>query len=51
MRARGLKALRFDAYRGEVGAGPFYAKCGYTLRHSGDFRGVGLEYFEKVLAL
>ena len=48
-RTAGLAALRFDAYQGPAGAGPFYAKCGYTLRHSGTFRGVGLDYYERVL--
>jgi GNAT superfamily N-acetyltransferase len=50
-RAAGLRAVRFDAYQGEAGAGPFYVKCGCTLRHSGEFRGVELDYFEKVLVL
>jgi GNAT superfamily N-acetyltransferase len=48
-RAAHLAALRFDAYQGAAGAGPFYAKCNYTLRHSNKFRGVGLDYYEKVL--
>jgi hypothetical protein len=26
-----------------------YRKCGCTLVHKGDMRGVGLEYFEKLL--
>ncbi len=38
--------LRFDAYQGPAGAGPFYVKCGYTLRHSNEFRGVALDYYE-----
>ncbi|HEY1797353.1 MAG TPA: GNAT family N-acetyltransferase [Stellaceae bacterium] len=49
-RATGLAALRFDAYQGPAGAGPFYVKCGYTLRFSNRFRGVALDYYEKVLA-
>jgi GNAT superfamily N-acetyltransferase len=49
-RKAGLGALRFDAYQGPAGAGPFYVKCGYTLRFSNEFRGVGLDYYEKVLA-
>jgi len=47
--ARGWKALRFDAYGGPAGAGGFYTRCGYTKVHSGEFNGVPLEYFEKVL--
>jgi GNAT superfamily N-acetyltransferase len=43
----GLQALRFDAYQGEVGASPFYLKCGYKLVHWGEFNGVSLDYFEK----
>lgn len=50
-RTAGLAALRFDAYQGPAGAGPFYVKCGYTLRHSNEFRGVGLDYYEKTLLL
>lgn len=43
-------ALRLDAYAGPAGAGEFYRKCGYVLVHSAAFRGVALEYFEKVLS-
>jgi GNAT superfamily N-acetyltransferase len=50
-RTADLAALRFDAYQGPAGAGPFYAKCGYTLRHSNKFRGVELHYYEKVVML
>jgi GNAT superfamily N-acetyltransferase len=49
-RTRGLSAVRFDAYQGNVGASPFYRKCGYKLVHRGMMRGVALDYFEKVLA-
>lgn len=45
----GLLAVRLDAYQGPAGAGDFYKKCGYTLVHSGEIRGIGLEYFEKLL--
>lgn len=48
-RRTGLRAVRFDAYAGPAGAGPFYRKCGYALVHAGAFNGVALEYFEKVL--
>jgi GNAT superfamily N-acetyltransferase len=44
-----LRAIRLDAYQGPAGAGGFYRKCGYTLVHKGDMRGVGLEYFDKLL--
>lgn len=45
----GLRALRLDAYAGPAGAGGFYAKCGYERVHTGEIRGVPLEYFEKLL--
>ena len=45
----GLRAIRLDAYGGPAGAGRFYEKCGYRLVHTGEMRGVLLEYFEKVL--
>jgi GNAT superfamily N-acetyltransferase len=45
----GLRAIRLDAYRGSVGAGTFYKKCGYASVHKGEMRGVPLEYFEKML--
>lgn len=48
-RAAHLSAVRLDAYAGPAGAGPFYGKCGYVQVHSATFRGVALEYFEKVL--
>jgi GNAT superfamily N-acetyltransferase len=44
-----LSTVRLDAYAGPAGAGPFYRKCGYIQVHSATFRGVALEYFEKVL--
>jgi GNAT superfamily N-acetyltransferase len=50
-RSGDLQALRFDAYRGEVGASAFYLKCGYRLVHSGEIRGVELDYFEKTLGV
>jgi predicted N-acetyltransferase YhbS len=45
--AAGVKAIRLDA--GLAGAGGFYQRCGYRLAHQGEFRGVGLEYYEKRL--
>jgi predicted N-acetyltransferase YhbS len=39
-RSAHLSAVRLDA---------FYRKCGYVQVHSATFRGVALEYFEKVL--
>ena len=48
-RQGGMRAIRLDAYHGPAGAGGFYRKCGYTLVHQGDMRGVGLEYVEKLL--
>jgi GNAT superfamily N-acetyltransferase len=48
-RSAHLSAVRLDAYAGPAGAGPFYRKCGYVQVHSATFRGVALEYFEKVL--
>jgi GNAT superfamily N-acetyltransferase len=49
-RRAGLRAIRLDAYQGPAGAGEFYKKCGYALVHAGEFKGVALEYFEKLLA-
>jgi GNAT superfamily N-acetyltransferase len=48
-RGAGLRAIRLDAYVGPAGAGDFYKKCGYALMHAGAFKGVALEYFEKLL--
>jgi len=45
----GLVAVRFDAYEGPAGAGPFYQKCGYKLVHRGLVGDTPLEYYEKVL--
>ena len=42
-------ALRLDAYDGPVGAGPFYAKCGFEERGRVIYRGVPHVYFELVL--
>jgi GNAT superfamily N-acetyltransferase len=48
-RRAGLQTIRLDAYKGPAGAGEFYKKCGYALVHQGAFKGVALEYFEKLL--
>ncbi len=48
-RKAGCKAVRFDAYDGDVGAGPFYEKCGYSEVHRGPVGATKLVYFEKVL--
>lgn len=48
-RKAGCKAVRLDAYDGDVGAGPFYEKCGYTEVHRGPVGATKLIYFEKVL--
>ena len=48
-RARGLAAIRLDAYGGPAGAGRFYEKCGFRQVHAGEFKGVALEYFEKLI--
>jgi ribosomal-protein-alanine N-acetyltransferase len=45
----GLRAIRLDAYAGPAGAGEFYQSCGYAMVHAGAFKGVALEYFEKLL--
>ena len=39
-------AIRLDAYDNEAGAGPFYAKCGFTQVGRKTFRGVPLVYYE-----
>lgn len=48
-RSRGLTAVRLDAYGGAAGAGRFYEKCGFRQVHAGEFNGVALEYFEKLV--
>ena len=45
----GLRSIRLDAYAGSAGAGGFYKACGYALVHTGEFKGVALEYYEKLL--
>jgi len=39
-------AIRLDAYDAPAGAGPFYAKCGFTERGRVTYRGVPLVYYE-----
>lgn len=46
VRAREADALRLDAYDGEVGAGEFYAKCGFREVGQVTYRGTPLRYFE-----
>ena len=41
--------IRLDAYDGPAGAGPFYAKCGYTERGRVTFRNTPLVYYELLL--
>lgn len=45
-RAWPADAIRLDAYDGASGAGPFYAKCGFTEVGRVTYRGVRLVYFE-----
>ena len=42
-------AIRLDAYDAKVGAGAFYAKCGFTERGRVVFRGNPLVYYELLL--
>jgi GNAT superfamily N-acetyltransferase len=41
-------AIRLDAYDAEAGAGPFYAKCGYTEVGRTTYRGAPLIYYERI---
>ena len=43
-------AIRLDAYDAEAGAGPFYAKCGFTEIGRRIYRAVPLIYYELRLA-
>lgn len=43
-------AIRLDAFDAEAGAGPFYAKCGYSDRGHVVFHNAPLIYFERLLA-
>jgi len=42
--------IRLDAYDAEAGAGPFYARCGYTEVGRVSYRNTPLIYYELVLA-
>ena len=42
-------AIRLDAYDAPAGAGPFYAKCGYTERGRVSYKGNRLVYYELLL--
>jgi len=42
-------AIRLDAYDGEAGAGPFYAKCGFQERGHLVYKGDPLIYYELLL--
>lgn len=48
-RAWPSQAIRLDAYESNAGAGPFYAKCGFTEVGRKTYRGVPLVYFELML--
>jgi GNAT superfamily N-acetyltransferase len=45
-RARPAQALWLDAYDSEVGAGPFYLRCGFRRVGPGEHRAVSLMYYE-----
>ncbi|HOY76508.1 MAG TPA: GNAT family N-acetyltransferase [Hyphomonadaceae bacterium] len=44
------QAIRLDAFDATAGAGPFYAKCGYSHRGHIVFSNAPLIYFERLLA-
>jgi GNAT superfamily N-acetyltransferase len=48
-RAWPTDAIRLDAYDAAAGAGPFYARCGYTERGRVDFKGNRLIYYERLI--
>ena len=43
------RAVRFDAYDGDAGAGEFYQKCRYRCVHRGAVGATRLQYYEKTL--
>ena len=49
-RAWPAEAVRLDAYDAAAGAGPFYARCGFTEVGRVEYRGAPLIYFEKLVA-
>ena len=44
------EAIRLDAYDGALGAGPFYARCGYREVGRVTYRNVPLVYFERLIS-
>ena len=42
-------AIRLDAYDAKAGAGPFYARCGYTEKGGRTYRNAPLIYYELLL--
>ena len=48
-RAWPADAIRLDAYEGAVGAGPFYAKCGFHERGRITYRNTRLIYYEQLI--
>ena len=44
------EAIRLDAYDADAGAGPFYARCGFTEVGRATYRNAPLIYYELVLA-
>jgi GNAT superfamily N-acetyltransferase len=49
-RAWPADAIRLDAFDADAGAGPFYAKCGFTETGRVTYRKAPLVYFESVLS-
>jgi GNAT superfamily N-acetyltransferase len=49
-RAWPADAIRLDAYHAKAGAGPFYAKCGYTEVGRVTYRNCPLIYYEQLLS-
>jgi GNAT superfamily N-acetyltransferase len=45
----GGDVIRLDAYDVPAGAGPFYAKCGFTEVARAEYRGAPLIYYEMLL--
>jgi GNAT superfamily N-acetyltransferase len=48
-RAHSANAIRLDAFDADAGAGPFYARCGYTERGRVTYRDAPLIYYELLL--
>jgi ribosomal protein S18 acetylase RimI-like enzyme len=49
-RADGADAIRLDAYDAIAGAGPFYARCGFTEVGRASYRNTPLIYYELLIA-